>query len=80
LVSFTPQSFYPLGKNPHTQGIGGWVDPRIGLEDVEKKNVCPYRGSKPDPSAVQPVSSRYTDYAIPTPCTKYWEITLKRMR
>jgi hypothetical protein len=28
---------------------------------------CPYRDSNADPSAVQPIASRYIDYAIPAP-------------
>jgi hypothetical protein len=39
--------------------MGGWVGPRTGLDDVEK------RDSNSDLSVVQPVASRYTDYAIP---------------
>jgi hypothetical protein len=39
------------------------VDPRAGLDDVEK--TLPRLES--DPSVVQAVDSRYTDYAIPAP-------------
>jgi hypothetical protein len=34
VVSFTPQSLYPPGKE---ERIGGWVDPRAGLDDMEKR-------------------------------------------
>jgi hypothetical protein len=40
------------------------VDPRIGLNDVERDNSSPYRDSNSDPSVVQPIASRYTYYAI----------------
>jgi hypothetical protein len=43
------------------------VDPRVGLDDVEKKKFLPYRDSNSDPSVVQPVASRYTNCAIPAP-------------
>jgi hypothetical protein len=41
------------------------VDPRAGLDDMEKRKFLPYRDSNSDPSIVQPVGSRYNDYAIP---------------
>jgi hypothetical protein len=50
VVSFTPQLLYLWGKSPSTHWIGGWVDPRAGLDS--------------DPSVVQPVASRCTDYAV----------------
>jgi hypothetical protein len=31
-----PRPLYPRGKSPSTDWIGGWVDPRAGLGDVEK--------------------------------------------
>jgi hypothetical protein len=32
-----PDRFTPGGKAPVTHWIGGWVDPRSGLDDVEKR-------------------------------------------
>jgi hypothetical protein len=40
------------------------VDPRTGLDDVEKI-IDPTGTRNPTPSVVQPVASRHTDYAIP---------------
>jgi hypothetical protein len=57
-VSFTPWSLYPRGRAPGTHWIGGWVDPRAELDDVEKKKFLTLPG-------LQPVTSRYTDWAIP---------------
>jgi hypothetical protein len=48
------------------------VDPRAGLDDVEKKHSLPHRDSNSDPPVVQPVASRYTDCAIPDP---YYDVT-----
>jgi hypothetical protein len=35
--SFTPRPLYPPGKVPGTHWIGGWVGPRTGLDDAEKR-------------------------------------------
>jgi len=43
-----------------THCIGGWVDPRAGLDSVRKISPPPVF----DPRTVQPVESRYTDWAI----------------
>jgi hypothetical protein len=36
VVSFRPFRFTPGEKAPGTHCIGGWVDPRAGLDDMEK--------------------------------------------
>jgi hypothetical protein len=36
VVNFTPRPFYPRERAPGTHCIGGWVDPRAGLDDMEK--------------------------------------------
>jgi hypothetical protein len=43
------------------------VDPRAGLDDVERIKFLTLPGLELDPSVVQPVASRYTDYTIPAP-------------
>jgi hypothetical protein len=50
--------FTPRERAHGIHWIGGWVDLRAGLENLEKNS---------DPSVLQPVASRYTDYAIPVP-------------
>jgi hypothetical protein len=65
VVSFTPRPLYLRKRAPGTHWIGGWVSPRAGLDDVEKRNFLPHRDSNSDPSVVQPVASRYIDYAVP---------------
>jgi hypothetical protein len=37
VVSFTSLPLYPRGKYPGTHWIGVWVDPRAGVDDVEKR-------------------------------------------
>ena len=44
----------PPGKRPGTHCIGGWVDPRAGLDRCGKSRL-PHRGF--DPRTVQPVAS-----------------------
>jgi hypothetical protein len=67
VVSFTPLPLYPRERAPGTHYIGGWVDPRAGLDDMEKWNFFILPGLE---LVFQPVTSRYTDWAIPAPqCT-----------
>jgi hypothetical protein len=50
-----PRPLYP----PGTHWIGGWVGPKTGLNDVEKRNISPLPGLKlqpPWPSSPYPVS------------------------
>jgi hypothetical protein len=48
VVSFTSRPLYPQGRNPGTNWIGGWVDPRAGLEaEVKRKIPSSRRESKP---------------------------------
>jgi hypothetical protein len=37
------------------------MDPRTGLDDVERRKFLTLQGLELDPSAVQPAASRYTD-------------------
>jgi hypothetical protein len=37
---------------------------RIGLDDVKRRKIFPYRNSNFDPSAVEAVAIRCTDYSI----------------
>jgi hypothetical protein len=41
------------------------VGPRAGLDDMGKRKFLTLSGLELEPSVVQPVASRYTDYAIP---------------
>jgi hypothetical protein len=46
--------------------IGGWVNPRAGLDDMVKWTFLTPSGLElPSALFVQPVASRYTDWAIP---------------
>jgi hypothetical protein len=51
----------PPGQRPGTHGIGGWLGPRAGRDGFGKSRRPPGF----DPRTVQPVVSRYTDWAIP---------------
>jgi hypothetical protein len=39
VVSFTSLPLYYLRNSPGTHWVGGWVGPRTGLDDLEKKNL-----------------------------------------
>ena len=64
----------PPGKTPGTYCIGGWLGPRAGLDGCGKS-------APPPPGFVsrsfQPVSSRYTNYTIPSHTRCVWEDNIK---
>ena len=59
-VSVTSRPLFTPGKDPVPIVYGGWVGPRAGLDRCGKSRPQPGI----DPRTVQPVTSRYTDYAI----------------
>jgi hypothetical protein len=62
----------PCRFTPGTHFIGGWVDPKAGVYDMEKWKNFTLPGLELPPLLVaQPVASRYTDWAIPAPPTVY---------
>jgi hypothetical protein len=66
-----PGRFTPREMVLGTHWIGGWVNPRVGLDDVENRKFLTLPGlANSNPSVVQPVTSLYTDYAIPFPTIK----------
>jgi hypothetical protein len=62
LSASRPGRFTP-GRAAGNHWIRGWVDPRAGLDEVEKI-LDPTGTRNSDLSVVQPVASRYIDYAI----------------
>jgi hypothetical protein len=44
VVSFTPLSLYPREGAPCTYWIGGWMGPRAGLDDLEKRKFLTLPG------------------------------------
>jgi hypothetical protein len=71
VVNITPRPLYPRGKSPRypfDRRLGGPQN-RSGRRG-EDKNLVPTGTRTPAPSAVQPVASRYTDWAIPAPQLK----------
>jgi hypothetical protein len=59
-----PAALRPGKEPPGTHCIGGWVDPRPVLDQVEERKFLTLRDSNADLSVVQPVASRYTNYDI----------------
>jgi hypothetical protein len=54
-----------MERVPGTPGIGSWVSPRAGVDDMEKRKFSILPGLNSDLSVVQLVASLYTDYTIP---------------
>jgi hypothetical protein len=44
VVSLTPRPLYPGEEAPGTNWIGGWVDPRAGVDDMEKRKLLTLPG------------------------------------
>ena len=62
-----PVALYPR-ERPGTHCTGGWVGPRAGLDRCGKSRPPPGF----DPRTVEPLASRYTDYATrPTKGNKH---------
>ena len=56
VVKVTPWPLYP-SERPCTHCIGGWLDPKVGLDGCGKSPSPP----EFDPRTVQPVASRCID-------------------
>jgi hypothetical protein len=63
VVNATPRPLYPR-ERPGTHCIGGWVGSRAGLDGCRKSRPPPGF----DPRTLQPVASRYIDWAIAAHC------------
>jgi hypothetical protein len=46
MVSFTPLALYPVKRAPGAHWIRGWVGPRGGLDDFEKRKFLTLPGLK----------------------------------
>jgi hypothetical protein len=58
-----PGRFTPGERIPGTHWIGGWVDPRAGLDNLEKRKFLTLPGLEPRSLSLKPIASLYTDYA-----------------
>jgi hypothetical protein len=67
-----PGRFTPAERAPVTHGVGGWVDPRAGLDDVEKRKFLTLPELEIQPLC-HPARS-YTDCALPAPNASSWVI------
>jgi hypothetical protein len=53
-----PAALYPRGNDPGTHWIGGWVDPKAGLDAGAKEKSSACQGSNPDRPYFLPVSNK----------------------
>jgi hypothetical protein len=74
VVSFTPRLLYRLWKSPPYPLS---EPPEPVWTTWIRENSWSYRDSDSDPSVVQPVASRYTDYATPAPWSQRMPIITK---
>jgi hypothetical protein len=57
-----PDSFNATEKAPCTHKTGDWLDPKVGLNFVEKRKFSsPYRESNPNSSIIQHLAPTYID-------------------
>jgi hypothetical protein len=56
MVSFMPLRFTSRVRAPGIYCIGGWMDPRVGLDTMEKKKSCPCRELNPYCLSPKPVA------------------------
>jgi hypothetical protein len=75
VVSFTSRPLYPRGKAPGTHSIGSWVDPRAGVDDVEKRKFLTRPGLEFQPLG-RPARS-YSLYRLRYPGSMTIIMTLK---
>jgi hypothetical protein len=68
VVSFTPWLLYPRERAPGTHWIGGWVDPRVSLDDMEERKSLTLPGLKFRP-VDRPAHSQSL-YRLRYPCSQ----------
>jgi hypothetical protein len=62
-----PAALPPGKESPVPSGEeAGWATELVWIT-LRREKSGPYRDSNSDPSIIQPVASRYTDYVIPAP-------------
>jgi hypothetical protein len=71
-----PGRALPLEKGPPVPIVqeAGWAPEPVWTQRLQKKILCPCRGSNPDRPVVQPVVRHYTAWATPAPFINWYEI------
>jgi hypothetical protein len=67
VIDYLTEGLFYTWRVPGTNWSGGWVIPEPVWTTWRRQNSWPYQDSNSDPSVVQPVASRYTDWAITAP-------------
>jgi hypothetical protein len=65
VVSFAPRPLFSWGNTPWTHWIGGWVNPRAGLDELEKRKFLALLGVE-----LQPLGRPARSQSLYRLCTK----------
>jgi hypothetical protein len=73
-----PAALLPMEGASDTHWIGGWVDPRVGMNSVEKRRIMHCRGWNPGLLARSPTLIPNELSPLLCPCLEITKILIKK--